>query len=242
MYAGVLRFRGHGLGDVMERWFRLDRAAPDELTTQAVAWWSTADEAPALTIIVAWRGVPEAGDHAVRELLDHPARYETDLRSMSWLELQAHNTPIPFGLRHYWKGHLVREASAGLADAVAVAAQDVGENGFVLVEPIHGAAHRVPTESAAFGGRRAAANVTALAIWEHAADDAERIDWARRAASLFEPFSLNGGGYLNYPEVDQSAARVAAAFGPETFARLRQVKRTCDPDNRFRFNSNIPPA
>ena len=66
--------------------------------------------------------------------------------------------------------------------------------------------------------------------------------WARGAAAAFEPFSLAGAGYLNYPETDQSAARVAAAFGPESFARLRQIKRRHDPDNRFRFNANIPPA
>ena len=42
---------------------------------------------------------------------------------MTWLEAQARFTPIPFGLRHYWKGHLVREASAGLADAVITAAE-----------------------------------------------------------------------------------------------------------------------
>ncbi|MFI5292821.1 MAG: BBE domain-containing protein [Candidatus Limnocylindrales bacterium] len=41
---------------------------------------------------------------------------------------------------------------------------------------------------------------------------------------------------------DQSAARVAAAFAPETFDRLRQIKRRVDPTNRFRFNANIPPA
>jgi len=59
---------------------------------------------------------------------------------------------------------------------------------------------------------------------------------------LVEPYSLSGGGYLNYPEVDQTAARVAAAFGPERFARLRKIKRTWDPDNRFRHNANIVPA
>ena len=61
-------------------------------------------------------------------------------------------------------------------------------------------------------------------------------------AALFEPHSLSGGGYLNYPEVDQTAARVAAAFLPPSFEKLRRIKSSWDPDNRFRHNANIPPA
>jgi hypothetical protein len=110
------------------------------------------------------------------------------------------------------------------------------------VELIHGAAHRIPAETAAFGGRGAAANVTAMSIWTDPDADERRIGWARTSAASFEPFSLRGGGYLNYPELDQSASRVAAAFAPETYARLRELKRRHDPENRFRFNGNIPPA
>lgn len=161
---------------------------------------------------------------------------------MSWLQLQALNTPWPHGLRHYWKGHLVREATTGLAEAIASAAESSGDDGFILVELIHGAAHRVPAESAAFGGRRAIANVTALGIWERPRHDDEVRAWARRAAQLFAPYSLAGAGYLNYAEVDQTAERVAAAFDPKTFDRLRAIKRMWDPVNRFRYNANIPPA
>jgi FAD/FMN-containing dehydrogenase len=56
------------------------------------------------------------------------------------------------------------------------------------------------------------------------------------------PLSLRGGGYLNYPELDQTAERVAAAFPSETWERLRQLKRRLDPANRLHFNANIPPA
>jgi FAD/FMN-containing dehydrogenase len=73
-------------------------------------------------------------------------------------------------------------------------------------------------------------------------DTADVAAAVRVAAEAIEPHSLRGGGYLNYAEVDQSAARVAAAFDPDVFARLRAIKRRYDPDNRFRHNGNIPPA
>ena len=40
----------------------------------------------------------------------------------------------------------------------------------------------------------------------------------------------------------ESAHRIEQAFGADRYARLRAVKRRCDPDNRFRFNANIAPA
>lgn len=240
MYAGGLVFRG-ATADVLARLFALDRDAPDALVLKANVW-SEVDGSPMVKVNVAWRGDHEAGEAAIKELTSHPALVEANLRPMSWLQLQALNTPWPHGLRHYWKGHLVREATTGLAEAIASAAESSGDDGFILVELIHGAAHRVPAESAAFGGRRAIANVTALGIWERPRHDDEVRAWARRAAQLFAPYSLAGAGYLNYAEVDQTAERVAAAFDPKTFDRLRAIKRMWDPVNRFRYNANIPPA
>ncbi len=74
------------------------------------------------------------------------------------------------------------------------------------------------------------------------ADDDRHIAWARESAARFEPYSLRGAGYLNYSPSDETAGRVERAFGPDRFARLQAVKQQCDPDNRFRFNANIPPA
>lgn len=240
MFAGGLVFRGSTV-DVLERAFALDRAAADALVLKANVW-SEVDGTPVVKVNVAWRGERKAGEAAIRELTTHPALVESTLRPMSWLQLQALNTPWPHGQRHYWKGHLVRDSPPALAEAIGHAAEGSGDDGFILVELIHGAAHRVPTESAAFGGRLAAANVTALGIWEDARNDEQVIAWARRAAQLVEPHSLAGAGYLNYAELDQTASRVTAAFDPYAFARLREIKRAWDPDNRFRYNANIPPA
>jgi FAD/FMN-containing dehydrogenase len=42
--------------------------------------------------------------------------------------------------------------------------------------------------------------------------------------------------------MDEGLSRVEAGFGPEKFARLRDIKATWDPDNVFHHNQNIPPA
>jgi FAD/FMN-containing dehydrogenase len=144
--------------------------------------------------------------------------------------------------RHYWKGHFVRDGSPGLVDAVT-AAHDAGTSaGGILIETIHGMAHRIPDQHAAFGARSAVANVSALGIWNDPAEDDRHVSWVRETAASLEPYSLRGGGYLNYAPADETAGRVERAFGGERFARLRAVKRRCDPDNRFRFDANIPPG
>jgi FAD/FMN-containing dehydrogenase len=240
MFGGAVRFRGDGVRDALMQIMELDAAAPDELVMNLVAYRGE-DGSAAGHVNVAWRGDAADGASAVRSLTEHPACYVSELRSMNWLQMQALFMPFPFGLRHYWKGHLVGRADASLADAVIAAAAEAGSDSFILLELIHGKAHRIPAEHASFGGRAAVANVSALAVWDDPANDEREIAWARALADSVAPLSLRGGGYLNYPELDQSKARVAAAYPPETWARLRQLKRRFDPDNRLRFNANIPP-
>ncbi|HYM84951.1 MAG TPA: FAD-binding oxidoreductase [Candidatus Dormibacteraeota bacterium] len=240
--GGRLDFRGDGIGRVLGNLVALERQAPDALTVQALARRWPEDRAPGLTLLVTWRGEAADGAAAVADLVADRSRIAGDIRATSWLQVQAVNAPIPFGLRHYWKGHLVHETPSDLVDAVLDAIDEIDGRSVVLLELIHGVAHRIDAASAAFGGRAAVANARAIAIWGSPADDEAQIGWARRTAARIEPFSLRGGGYLNYGELDQSASRVAAGFGPEAFERLRRMKSRYDPANRFRFNANIPPA
>ena len=162
---------------------------------------------------------------------------------MSYPEIQAMTGILPFGLRHYWKGHFVRDLEPSAIEAVVDAMRDTpGGYSFLLLEAIGGMARIEPPGGAAFGQREARWNVSALGIWEDPSDDADQIAWARRTADALQPASLTGAGYGNYAPVDETAERVRAAFGDERFARLREVKRRYDPDNLFRFNHNIPPA
>jgi FAD/FMN-containing dehydrogenase len=173
---------------------------------------------------------------------DLPVR-SADVGPRTYLELQAQAGRLPFGLRHYWKGHFVRELDAAMVDALveAVGSPDAVENCFVLLEGITGAGRTEPAGGTAFGQRSAGWNASALAIWESPDVDDVAIGWSRRVADILAPASLTGGGYVNYAPVDETPDRVRATYGSERWDRLVAVKRRLDPNNVFRFNHNIRP-
>jgi FAD/FMN-containing dehydrogenase len=167
-----------------------------------------------------------------------------DLRPMTYLELQADSGIIPFGLRHYWKGHFLRELDVELFAALAEGLDTPASMtaAFVLFEGITAAGRVEPDGGAAFGQRGATWNASAIAMWESVDDDAAGIGWARSVVELLEPHSFSGAGYVNYSPPDESETRVRAVFGDDRWARLVAVKRRYDPDNLFRFNHNISPV
>ena len=162
---------------------------------------------------------------------------------MSYGEVQAMNGLLPFGLRHYWKGHFIGPPDESFVDVVMEVARDqpAGSRADLLIEAMHGSARREPAGGSAFGQRDAHWNVSALGMWEDQAQDDEVIGWTRRTVDRFAPWSLSGAGYGNYAPPDETAERVLAAFGSDRFERLRRLKTRYDPANRFRFNHNIPP-
>jgi FAD/FMN-containing dehydrogenase len=183
----------------------------------------------------------EAAIEPLRALWDLPG-VTGAFRPITYAELQSRTGILPFGLRHWWKGHFVGDLDATAIDAVIAATKDVPPgHSFMLIEGINGRARNEPVGGAAFGQREARWNVSALGIWDDPADDAANIAWVRRFADSLRPSSYSGAGYGNYAQADEPAERIRAAFGPERYARLVQVKRRYDPDNAFRFNHNIPP-
>ena len=141
---------------------------------------------------------------------------------------------MPFGLRNYWSGRILRELPDELIQLLSDHLGD-GVPGSIMFEPIFGAAARVPPEATAFAGRGAAYNATFIATWEDPADDERRMAAARRFTELLTPWST-GAAYVNYAsETD------GQEYGSERLERLRELKRRYDPENRFCFNHNILP-
>jgi FAD/FMN-containing dehydrogenase len=244
--GGMLRYPIRAAEQVLRRVADVAETAPDPLTLIVVASIhdeTRADTPSEIRIAIAWTGDPDEGARAIGPLRRDLPLTDDTVGSMTYLEIQAMSGRIPFGLRHYWKGHFVRALDDTVVSAV-VDSLDApgGALGGILLEAIRGAARHEPEGGAAFGQRGAAWNATALAIWEAEDDDSAEIAWARTVADRLSPASMTGVGYANYSPGDEPADRVHLAFGRDRFERLAALKRRYDPDNRFRFNLNIPPA
>ncbi len=243
MYGGAVYYAASRVSEILRLVRGLLAGAPDQLVALVFAGGRRDYDEPVTEVVVGFVGSPEDGERLTRPLRLAGGLLGDTLRPLSYLELQATNVPVPFGLRHYWKGHFVRELSDEVTDIVGEAlARHDGPLGGMLVEILHGAAVRIDPDTAAFGQRAAAANVSAIGAWREAADDDAQIAWVRSSADALASHSLSGAGYLNYASPDEPPSRVRAAFGPRTFERLTKLKARCDPGNLFRFNLNIPPA
>jgi FAD/FMN-containing dehydrogenase len=183
----------------------------------------------------------EAAIELLRELRAVPG-VAGGFRTVTYAELQSRTGILPFGLRHYWKGHFLRELDDAAIDAVVRAANETPPgHSFLLLEAITGRARHEPAGGAAFGQRGARWNASALGVWEDPSDDDANVAWVRRTADGLKASSYSGAGYGNYAQADEPIERVRAAFGDDRWQRLRAVKGRYDPDNVFRFNHNIPP-
>ena len=232
----------------------LAHQAPDELTVllSIPALDAPPDRAPdpAIDPVVVVIGLVFQGSAADAEAAINPLRslravpgVTGGFRPATYSEVQSRTGVLPFGLRHYWKGHFLRDLDAAAIDAVIAATEDTPPGySFMLIEAITGRSRREPEGGAAFGQREARWNASALGIWEDPAQDDANIGWVRRTADSLRTSSYSGAGYGNYAQADEPAERIRASFGSERYAKLVEVKRRYDPDNVFRYNHNIPPA
>jgi len=241
MYAGGLYYRREDLSEVLTRVREVIASAPDALMLALFLGRRPGFPDPVVELLVAFSGPAADGEDAIQALRTLPV-LDDRVGPMSYGALQAYNALLPFGIRHYWKGHFVREMSDDVIAATAAAwATHPEPTGGILIELLSGVARREGAETASFGQRAAAANVSAIAAWRDASEDEAQIAWSRAFADALAPYSLTGGGYVNYATPDEPADRVRNAYGPERYDRLVAVKRRLDPTNRFRYNLNIAP-
>jgi hypothetical protein len=156
---------------------------------------------------------------------------------------QMFNASAPWGILAYEKAVYLDELSDA---AIEVILEQQPKKAFPLsflpIFVLGGAYSRAPDDATAFGGSRShtyLVNIAAAAPTQELYE-AER-EWVRTFWSALAPHAVGVGSYVNFmtePEED----RVRAAYGPQKYERLAEIKARYDADNLFHLNANIPPA
>jgi FAD/FMN-containing dehydrogenase len=237
--GGLLSYRLEDGEAALAKWRELMAGAPDNLTCVGLVSRSAITGAEGVMVSVAYFGDVDEGRDAVGALLDEPAPLFDTVRPMYYPELQEIFGRMPFGLRNYWSGRFLRTLPDELIELTVAQIRPEGVYGTILLEPLFGAATRVPPEATAFAGREASYNATFIGTWADPRDDQRSIAQARNYSAALAPWAL-GGGYVNYAS-ETVGDGMETEYGAQRIERLRDVKRRYDPDNRFRFNHNISP-
>ncbi|MBB4904558.1 FAD-binding oxidoreductase [Actinophytocola algeriensis] len=117
--------------------------------------------------------------------------------------------------------------------------QSTADMAAVQIRPLGGATARVPQDATAYAHRDRNFMVHLAAFYSDLSTADEHHRWATDLTVTLQKGVP--GVYVNFLRGD-SAARIREAYPPATWERLRAAKRTYDPGNLFRLNSNIPPS
>ena len=248
--GGMLMYPAPMAGDLL-RFFRDFMAeAPDEVGAGLAFITAPPEEfvpepvrgQPVVGVVLCYAGPVEEGEEVLRPLREFGPPGIDMVEPMPYVAVQQLlDAAAPKGMQNYWTADFLDELPDEAVDVlVGHATQPVSPLTQIIVVPGGGAVARVPEDATAFGQRQAPWNVHYLSMWPDPADSERNIAYTRDIASAMQPWAT-GRVYLNFIG-DEGQGRVAAAYGPETFARLQALKATWDPENLFRHNQNIPPA
>lgn len=249
VYSGALVKKFDDLKKYMQFHRTYLRTLPDNMTV-----WMVVRQAPPLPFLSEeWHGklvaiVPFVflGTEAEGAKLIQPLRDVTPsvgefLGMNPWVNWQQLFDPlVTHGARNYWKTHQLTDLADGFIDVVAEYAQKLPTPLCEIFMPhMEGAPARVDEMATAFAHRKPPFNLNIHTRWEHAADDARCLQWARDLHKAAEPFAK--GMYVNFLS-DMDEAQAKLAYTPAVWNRLVEVKNAWDPKNVFRMNQNIRPT
>lgn len=197
---------------------------------------------PVVGVVLVYAGPVEEADEVLRPMREFGPPAMDLVQPMPYVAVQQLiDGGNPDGLRNYWTADFLAELPDEAVETVCEyhLAKPSPHSQIILI-PGGGAIARVPDDAMAFGHRTAPFNIHILSLWADAADDATNIEWTREFGRAMKPYAT-GRAYLNFIG-EEGEDRVRAAFGPETYERLQELKDRYDPTNLFRLNQNIKPT
>ena len=145
----------------------------------------------------------------------------------------------PPGRNYYWKSEDLPELTDGAIDVIVEHSNAItSPNTIVPIFQLGGADADIDADATAYSHRKAAYALNCNVSWEDG-DPEPHVKWARDFSEALEPHSM--GVYVNFLG-QEGEDRARAAYGPEKYARLVDLKDRYDPTNFFRVNQNIRPS
>jgi len=239
VHFGSVAYRLDDPVGLIRRWRDAMHVAPDELTSTLTLMPRRPDMPPSATVLFCYAGDPGTAEADVDRLIEPLLAFGpvseasiAERRYAEILEDAAHPPGLRMAARNVLVPSLDDEVIAAIADLHA------GSGPALVLRSLGGAFGRVPAAATAFAHRDAEAMIVCGVMLPATAGDAD----VERALDPWGAVAAHGTGtYVNF-QVSATAADVAVAYPPATYARLAAVKRAYDPDNRFALNHNVEPA
>ena len=229
--TGAIAFPWDQAGTVLAGLAEVLRTAPDGLTAQT-GILSTPDGKPAVFVLPAWTGDPDAGAAAIATITALGTPLMAQVAPMSVAAMIAGNDALmQDGLAYIIRSrNLDGLTPTSIASLISAGTNRTSPASMISIHHFHGAATRVPPTDTAFGLRRDHLMVEVIAAWQPSDDDTAHRAWADDLDTALAPDALPGG-YPNLigPDATDQAAR---AYGPNT-TRLLATKTHFDPDGVF---------
>ena len=194
-------------------------------------------------VIACFNGPAEDGQKSLGKLLDElPEPMFNWMGEMPFPAMQSLFDPFyPKGLQWYWRGDFVKDLTDEAIQAhLDQAAKSPSPYSMMHLYPIDGAVQRVGKSATAWNTRDATWCMVICGVDADAQNAGDLTRWAKSYWEAVQPFSKNGGGYVNFMMDDGDERRLKATYG-ENYERLAALKRKFDPKNFFSVNQNIKP-
>ncbi|WP_194396337.1 FAD-binding oxidoreductase [Microbacterium atlanticum] len=239
--------------------FPIDRAAeffglfnewapttPDDLYSEALVWFQPGDDGEPTDVPVVALSIVYTGSGDLDEILAPIRAFGgplfDDVAPTTYLIVQKqYDETIHHGLSMVHTYGVLPELTPELIDStIAGFLETPSRNTLISFGYWGGAMARPATEPNALARGTAPWRAVCETIWPDGGDAEANITWSREYWNTLRPHFADETQYLNYTTyADEDAVR--KAYGEESYARLREVKRKYDPTNFFRVNFNIVP-
>jgi hypothetical protein len=257
IYGGNLFYPLGRTAEVLDLYSRWVETLPDEMTT-AVAFMNF----PPLPEIpeplrggsfVSVRGCycgepPEAGEELLGPWREFGEPLVDTFGTMPYREMDAIGMDPPDPLTVYSHVELLYELSPEAIDKLVEVAGVESDSPLVMLElrQLGGALAQPPSDLSPIGRRDSKFIIFGLGMNPTPEATPEVAQLVQRhlayVAEEMHPYET-GATYVNFLTFgDLTPERMQAAYSPEDWERLVELKDRYDPDNLFRFNHNIPPS